>query len=136
MYEDYTSKNVIQRYSGVMLKNNNTYYSKINHMEVLGFPDYSVKINHDEKAMLIEKAERQKAPVDLKIYLTGFKSSLRSEGNFWVCEFVPTGPTQIMLSKILVYIEKNSNVLYKQILYYSAPGDVKDKRALPRLEIV
>lgn len=135
MYEDYTSKKVIQTYSGNMLKNNGVFYSKIKSTEIVGFKGYSVKVNHEERAIMISKTDQEQIPFDIKSYLSGFKSTLKSDKTYWICEFVPAGLTQVMLSKVVVYIKKSDYSIAMQKLYYVNSIESKGKKSIPRMEI-
>ncbi|MEZ0131125.1 hypothetical protein AB9T88_15690, partial [Flavobacterium sp. LBUM151] len=54
LYENYTSKKVYRHYTGIVLKKNNVNYFKIKNTEFLSFKNIGIKINHDQKAIIIE----------------------------------------------------------------------------------
>lgn len=145
LYLDYTTKNVYEQYRGMILKKNNVNYFKIKNTEFIAFKDYGLKISHEEKALIIEKSANtmQNSPLMLYDYEKDFKSKIiESNQSFYVCELVPAAKvSQIMLSKVLIYIKKSDYTISKQVLYFIEKMESEDekkriKESIPRLEIV
>lgn len=144
LYLDYTSKKAYEQYNGIVLKKNNVNYFKIKNTEFVAFKDYGVKINHDEKAIVIENGstnEMQESPLSLDNYLKGFDSKLiLTNKEYFICELTPAKISQIMLSKIVVYIKKTDYSIAKQTLFFIEKMESKDAKGktiytTPRLEI-
>lgn len=117
LYKD-NSKKPFESYTGFLLKRDNIFYHKIKETEFITFPDFSVKINKDEKAILIGKKLKNDFPLDLKKYLKAFRSKLlKSDNTTWTCELVPDKISQIMMGKIIMVINKSDYSISKQFLY-------------------
>lgn len=143
LYLDYTTKEVHEQYNGMILKKDNVNYFKINNTEFVSFKNYGVKINHDEKALSIEKDSNsmEESPLSLTNYLKGFESKLKSNKEFFICELKPSKISQIMFSKVVIYINKSDYSIGKQELYFVEKMESKDAKGktiatVPRLEIV
>lgn len=143
LYLDYTTKEVHEQYNGMVLKKDNVNYFKINNTEFISFKNYGVKINHDERALSIEKDlnAMEESPLSLATYLKGFESKLKSNGEFFICELKPAKISQVMFSKVIIYIKKSDYSIGKQELYFVEKMESKDAKGkiistVPRLEIV
>lgn len=145
LYLDYTTKKVYEQYRGMILKKKNVNYFKIKNTEFVAFKDYGLKISHEEKALIIEKSAStmQNSPLMLYDYNKDFSSKIiESNQNYYVCELVPAAKvSQIMLSKVLIYIKKADYTISKQVLYFIEKMESEDekkriKESIPRLEIV
>jgi hypothetical protein len=144
LYLDNTSQKIYEQYNGVVLKKNNINYFKIKNTEFIAFKDYDIKINHDEKAIVIENGatnEMQESPMSLDNYLKGFDSKLiLTNKEFFICELTPAKISQVMLSKIVIYIRKTDYSIAKQSLFFIEKMESKDAKGktiytAPRLEI-
>jgi hypothetical protein len=144
LYLDYTSKKAYEQYNGIVLKKNNVNYFKIKNTEFVAFKDFGVKINHDEKAIVIENGssnEIQESPLSLENYLKGFDSKLiLTNPTYFICELTPPKISQIMMSKVVLYIKKSDYSIVKQSLYFIEKMENKDTKGktiytAPRLEI-
>lgn len=144
LYLDYTSQKKHEQYSGIVLKKNKVNYFKIKNTEFVSFKNYGIKINHDQKAIVIENEstnEIQESPLSMDNYLKGFESKLISTNKeYFICELMPAKISQIMLSKIVVYIRKSDYGIAKQTLFFVEKMESKDSKGktiytTPRLEI-
>lgn len=142
LYENYNSKKVYRHYSGVVLKKNNVNYFKIKNTEFVSFKNVGIKINHDQKAVVIEKQKKiDESPLSLKNYLDAYNAKLiTTDKNNFICELTPNKITQIMLSKIVIYIRKKDYQVVKQDLFFTDKMESKDEKgkriySTPRLEI-
>lgn len=144
LYLDYTSKKIYEQYTGVILKKKNINYFKIKNTEFVTFKNYGLKINHEQKAIVIENqaGEIEESPLSLANFLNGFNSKLiQSNPTYFICELSPTKISQIMLSKVILYIKKSDYSIAKQSLFFVEKMESKDAKGksiytLPRLEIV
>lgn len=143
LYLDYTSKKIYEQYSGIVLKKNNINYFKIKNTEFVSFKNYGIKINHDEKAIVIEKqsGEMEESPLSLDNYLKGFDSKLiLTNKEYFICELTPPKISQIMMSKVVLYIKKSDYSIAKQLLFFVEKMESKNAKGktiytVPRLEI-
>lgn len=145
LYLDYTSKNVYEQYAGMVLKKNKVNYFKIKNTEFVGFEDYCLKINNDEKALVIEKLENgsiEESPLSLNNYEKEFNTKLIYNKEYFIIELLPKNKfSQIMYSKIILYIRKINFSIVKQSFFFLEKMQSKDTKgriiySLPRLEIV
>lgn len=143
LYLDYTTKEAYEQYNGMILKKDNINYFKINNTEFVSFKNYGVKINHDERALSIEKDlnAMEDSPLSLTTYLKGFEAKLKSNNEFFICELKPAKISQVMFSKVIIYIKKSDYSIGKEELYFVEKMESKDAKGkiittVPRLEIV
>lgn len=129
----------------MILRKNNVNYFKIKSTEFVAFKNYGLKIDHEEKALVIEKnaATMHESPLSLSNYMKGFNSRfIESNEKYYVCELTPAAKiSQIMLSKIVIYIKKADYSISKQVLFFvenmeSLDANGKIKESIPRLEIL
>lgn len=145
LYLDYKSKNVYEQYKGIVLKTKDVSYFKVKNTEFVVFKKYAVKINHDQKAMIIgeKSTEFQQSPLSLINYLKGFKYRLINPNpDTFECELVPANKiSQIMIGKVILSIKKTDFSLAKQTIFYVENMESKNKKgqivqSIPRLEIL
>ncbi|MFL9843552.1 hypothetical protein [Flavobacterium rhizosphaerae] len=142
MYDSYTSKNVYENYSGFYIKKGNRVYFKLHNTEVIVSDSVGAKINHDQKAILIGTGGGvdSGAMITNQLALQGFKSELKTDPGFYICEFTAGKLTQAPYNKVIVFVNKKDFTVAKQILYLSSPLEGNDKSgkktvSFPRLEI-
>lgn len=143
LYEDFTSQNVVEKFSGIILKKNNVYYFKLKDTEFVTIGNVGLKINHKQKAIVIEESKNDidSSPFDLEKFTKGFDSKLiESDSKVYICEFTPPKISQVMITKAIVHIDKSDFSIVKQIVYTANQSGfveekVKTKTKIPRLEI-
>lgn len=145
LYLDYKAKKVYEQYFGIVLKKDNINYFKVKNTEFVVFKKYGVKINNDQKAMIIgeNKDDIQQSPISLLNYLEGFKYKfINPNADTYECELVPANKiSQIMIGKVILSIKKSDFSLNKQTVYYienmeSKNNNGKIVQSIPRLEII
>lgn len=137
LYNNQESNVVNESYTGIFLKKNDVLYYKIKNTEFIGFSEYSVKINKDERAMIIAKGANNEVPLDLNNFLKGFKYKfIGNDKTNYICELIPNKVTQFMFSKVLLYINKQNFNVYKQVLFYVNPTDETNTASKPKMEII
>ncbi|QYS88066.1 hypothetical protein [Flavobacterium davisii] len=142
MFKNYNDKKPKEVYEGVIVKTPNGIYFKVKGMELLSFNDCSLKISNEEKMALYSegKMESDMLPTDvsLKVFLKDFKCNLKTTPTQYICEFSPKNITQIMLSKVIFYINKSDLLITKQITYLTQTIDESDRKkpikVVPRIE--
>ena len=139
LYLDYTSNKVYEQYAGFTLKKNKVNYSKIKNTEFVVFNNSSIKINHDEKALIIEKTNNpniQNSPLGLETYLKGFNYKLSTNKDYFICELTPAGKmSQIMMHKVILYIRKTDYSIAKETLFLVEKMQSKDAKGKPILTV-
>ena len=144
MYSDYTSNKIYEQYSGVFLKKETASYVKIKNTEFIAFDNYGLKINNDEKALQIRKdagAVFEESPLSVTSFLKVFENkTMKTDNEYYICELKPGKISQVMLSKVVIYVRKSDFSITKQLLYYVEKMESKDKNGkkiftVPRLEI-
>lgn len=143
LFKDYKTKIAYEQYYGVVLRKKGVNYVKIKNTEFVSFSDYGLKINHDQKAVLMEKGktEPKESPMSIEAYTKDFTAKLLpSDGNYYICELSPPKVSQIMLHKVLLYINKTDYSISKQVLYLVEQIETvgtkgKTEYSVPRLEI-
>lgn len=149
LYPTYTSKAVKENYGGKIIRNDDKYYLKINNtifLNQLGKNDF-LKLNVDEKLIqyitnVNSSSVNNTSLFDqLKLLLTNYKNQkITSTNSYWKCSFIADKISQMPYSKVEIYIDKSSNLVTKQIMYFSAqmPFTKKDgttEISNPRLEL-
>ena len=143
LYKDAKSNIITQSYPGIFMKNsNNQLYMKINNTEFLNTSKYTVKINHEEKAMIISKNQKfSMGDFDIKKLLVLCTiNSFKDKNNCWEIMLSSKQYTDLQYSKVILFINKDFT-LKKQVFYYNtqlnfAQDYKKQDLSNPRLEIV
>ena len=142
LFQDYTSKKILQSYKGLSVSTKNCIYLKIYKTEFLKTKNLSFKINHDQKTSLVNISGKSgelntQNPLDLKVFLKHFKKkTLKSENNNWVIELETPKLTQLPYGKAKIFINKSDYSIQKQVLYLLNGLSFENKvTKSPRLEI-
>lgn len=144
LFTDYTTKIPETEYSGMIVRKGNVEYYKIYKTEFIDFKDVSLKINHEQKAVAIQRVKNanDNSPLEINQYLKGFNYKLESKKDEYICYLTPSARiSQIMFHKIVLYISKTDYSIKKQIFFMIEKMDSKDKngknkQTVPRLEVV
>lgn len=139
-YKDIKPKEL---YSGILIKNGDVYYNKIKNTEIINFSDCSLKIGNDEKAIMYNANQKEDLllpSLESSAFLKEFSGKLKSTPSHYICEFIPKKFTQIMVSKIIFYINKKDFTLAKQIMYLAQETEYKNSggkvvSSAPRVEL-
>lgn len=143
LYKTHQSNKVYETYSGFFLKNaKNDIYMRIDKTEFINDKDYSLKINHKEKAMLIQEKTHFSTVIDdvSKLWQFCEVSSLKDFKKYWEIILVPKKLSGLTYSKIILIVNK-SYLIDKEIFYYNTPmnfsKDYKNQDSdYPRLEVL
>lgn len=145
LYTTYSSNVVSEGYNGRLLIQNESTYIKIHNTEFLQNPAISLKINHDQKMMIVFNMPEKNIelnPTNLTSLLKSFKTrKVIDKGNYWVCTLQTGKYTQMIYGKVELHINKKTHKITKQILYFLEKAMYKDSKGnekydYPRLEIV
>ena len=149
IYKGMKGTKAYESYDGVEAKLNDNFYQKLHNTELIMGADFMVKLNPDEKAMLVGYASQPVLTnfnqLDISKVLEFFKEyTVTEKDNYW--KVVLTKPNYTLLAQfkiIELHIEKETLRLQKQIMYYGSLADFaqyeKNKTTkdldVPRLEI-
>lgn len=146
-YDTYTIQTPSLTYEGVMIKQNDVVYSKIDQTFFLTDmkAQLAIKCNEAQKALLVTKAncDINQSPWELlESYMKGFKlKKVLDNGDHWICTLTTDVITQLPYGKIEIYINKQNALMTKQVLYFLSQvpytnNDGEKKIGNPKLEIV
>lgn len=144
LYNSYSSKIVSESYKGLVVKNNKNTYLKIYNTEFLQTSTRSIKVNHDQKMMLVfnkSQMDSNMNPMNLSNLLKNYKTqNLIDKGDYWICSLQTGKYTQMMYGKIEIYVHKKTYQVEKQVFYILEKAAYKDSKGnekfdFPRLEI-
>ncbi len=143
LYKSETGDDQLEHYLSETIKNGQDFYTKIHNTEFVELGNKSLKINHDERAVLIDKRESKVASIgvidNILAILPKFKSYKVTKNNDgFKCEFTAHDITQLPFTKVIIYFNKDYS-LKSQILHLTnaLPYVENDKNVYrsPRLEI-
>ncbi len=142
LYRDAKAKTVYESYKGNFRKNDrNDVYMKIGNTEFINSGKMALKVNHDQKAMVItDRQQFSTGDFDVSKLLQFCKiQSFKSFKEDWEIILVPNEFSGLTYSKIVVLVNKNYT-MKKQTFFYNTGIDFsKDYRKQdvthPRLEI-
>ncbi len=143
LYTNYKDIKPKESYGGMILKNGEVNYCKIQNTEFISFKNCSVKVSHSEKVVLYSEGDLDgvmQSPVETALYLKEFKGILKTTPSHYICEFSPKKITQIMASKIIIYVDRKDLKITKQIMYLAQKMESKNSKGKiietsPRIEI-
>ncbi|WP_146169714.1 hypothetical protein [Kordia periserrulae] len=146
-YDTYTTDKPSFNYEGVMIKQSDVVYSKINQTFFLTDQkaQLAIKCNEVQKALLVTKTngDFSQSPWELlESYMKQFKvKKVTDKGDYWICTLTTDVITQLPYGKIEIYIDKQSSLMTKQVLYFLTQvpytNDKEEKKiGNPKLEIV
>lgn len=143
LFASYTSKIITEEYEGFHIKRENSNYTRIHNTEFIQKGLLFIKINHDQKVILIIESKeegKKNTPLNISNYLKYFKTkSLKDKGTNWLISLETNVLTQLPYSKIEIIINKTNFKIEKQILYFldNVPYNEKGikKNGTPKLEI-
>ncbi|WP_299254018.1 hypothetical protein [uncultured Aquimarina sp.] len=145
LYDGYEGSSVLESYAGVMVRNNENFYSKIHHTESLQTEKHYVRINHDEKAVMfgmMKAKDKKMAGLNLEILFQNFDSAIiKEKGSVYKIEMMAPPVSQSPYGKAFLIINKNDYSIKKQTLFFSSKIPVKnpnggERLTNPRLEVV
>jgi len=145
MFDGADSTNILEQYSGTMIRRNNDFYSKIHHTESLQIANEYIRVNHQEKAILYAVQKEQNTAitgVNLEGLFKNFeKATLTENSSGYKITFMAPPISQSPYNVVVLEIDKHKYRLKKQTLFFSGQIPIKtasgvEKDSNPRLEIV
>lgn len=144
LFTTYKSNVVSESYSGVVVRDNSNFYSKIGTTEYVKLKKKFIKVDNESKLININQKEENfsyRELFNLDKMLNNFDVyDLKSDSEFWICTLTSPAITFIPYGKVIIYISKKDFTLAKQIIYILKSNGYKDKtgkiqKDYPRLEI-
>ena len=145
MYKGYTGNHVTESYEGTMCKNGAVSQIKILGSEIVQFPDVQLILNKENKTLQYNKTSNhvnQKSPVDVSAFLNFYKETVTDIKDDTIIHEMVLKNTQVPIpySKIVIYVNKNTYEIEKQILYLATKvpfvdEDGKETPDVGRMEI-
>ena len=149
LYKGLDGTKTYESYNGLLAKNNGTLYQKLGSMELIQGEDFIVKLNSEEKAMLVGYSSKpiynNINELDNEQLLKIFNEKiLEDDGDQWKLILTSKSVELTQFSKIELYLRKSDFQPVKQVFVYSTISDFSayDKKEKtpnldnPRLEIV
>lgn len=146
-YETYTTTKPSISYIGNLIKFENTVYSKINKTFFITDSklNMAIKCNEAEKAFIVTnnaKIAESQSPLEvLNMFIKQFKTKhVKDNGNQWICTLTTDVITQLPYGKVEIYINKETALIEKQVLYFLSRVPYKNEKGereigSPRMEI-
>jgi len=129
----------------VCFKKARTFYSKIGPTEFVFSPEFTIKVSHAEKALVLSDAALNTDILNGNVTLDAFSKfnvlPLKDQKIAWLCSFTPKSGEVVPYKQVDLYIDKASYQILKQVIYFEKPLNHgyknKAQYATPqRLEIV
>ncbi|MAY21701.1 MAG: hypothetical protein CMC74_02875 [Flavobacteriaceae bacterium] len=134
LFRDTISPKTIEEYGGLFQKQGKNTYLKIDQTEFLNNERASLKVNHDQKAMLFSSPKNEAqaislSPLQIRQYLKSFsKKEVYSSKGAWVCKLSTPIFTQLPYGTIWIFINKKTYAIEKQRMELTAPKGYKDEK--------
>lgn len=129
-------------YDGYMYKEKEEVYQRIDKAEMIYGKDFFLKVNNNEKAMVIEQQQTfQSMNSDLEKSLNECRSvELEEKGDYYAITMTLKSTSQIPYSVVKLKIEKKKYFLTQMDLYYTDAANFSEKEvttdmAQPHLKI-
>lgn len=148
LYRGIDGTKVFEEYSGILSKKGTSTYQRLGGMELLNTDSYLVKLNHDDKEILVGKnantVSTEMSTMDISLILQYFeKGTIQDRGNSYELEFNGKPGNELKIGKLLIHLNKKTNLISKQVVFFSYvtdfsaydPNTLKKDFDLTRLEI-
>jgi hypothetical protein len=149
LYKGLKDAKAYESYNGLLAKSNGVLYQKLGSMELIQGKDFIVKLNSEEKAMLVGYSSKpiynNISELDNEQLLKVFDEKiLEDNGDLWKLTLTTKSAELSQFSKIELYLKKSDLQPVKQVFIYSTISDfsaydkekTKENLDNPRLEIV
>ncbi|PHR44317.1 MAG: hypothetical protein COA32_14990 [Fluviicola sp.] len=124
LYKGHNSGKLSEQYNAQLFHSSKGTYQKIKNTEFVSTSQFSIKINHDEKAIVVTNGAKQNFFKEYKNALKAASSYELSEknGNYNINIFF-FGPTNLPYYKLNLIVNKSNYELKEVNLYYSSETD-------------
>lgn len=147
LYKNEDGTKAYESYDGVQIRKQEVFYQQLQKMEYIQGKDFVVKLNADQKLMMVGYASQpilqgvdQIASDKLLEYFN--EKNIEDKTSYWEVTLSSQEPELSDISRIILHINKESFKLSKQILFFDTISDfaVYEEKAepdmgIPRLEI-
>jgi len=139
MHRGFKGDKITESYQGTMVKNGDFSRFKVDGSEIIHFSGVQLSIDHGAKKVIYNKNAKnesvQNSPIDLTGFLEFYDRTLITEKNgILKCEMVTSKPNpQNPYGKVVLHIEKHSNLVIKQELFFSNKVPFVDKESNSRV---
>ncbi|MHA7843658.1 MAG: hypothetical protein ACX93I_10085 [Winogradskyella sp.] len=127
MFGNYTKTVAMEAFDGQMVKANRDTYLKINNTIFLTSETKKTNVKVFEDEHVIEVSEKEtnslmtNSPVYIENFIKLFKNkTIVDKGDYYMCTLTTDVITQVPYGKIELFIDKDSYVITKQVLYFLA----------------
>lgn len=137
LYKGAKSTTIHSSYNGYVYKSGNKIYQKIKDTEFIYGNDFFLKINHDEKLMVLDKAQKNvNLEIDLETALKqcSEKSVVKKNG-YYSIKFVFKRASEVPFSVLYMRVDKTNYHLQQLDIFYSTLQDFSTKKNIQDLEI-
>ncbi len=138
IYESYTSSNVLENTKGKYCKYGDNNYLKIHDGEIAKVDDFIIKTDGTSRLMQIEKSNNKEQQVyDLTNLVKSYTVFSFSEStNDYICSLEAEKISVTPYGKIIIYIDKKTKLIKKQVMFLYSTINFKNKEVIPRIEMI
>ena len=129
LFRGHTSNEPHTVFAGYGLRDNNRAYQKIDQTVFVYTPEYTLKVNKEEKAMIISKPTAQQllSEVDLKAVLSECKSKkVEASDDFYTVVLYVKDESSLPISLVKLKIDRKKYHLLRLDVYYTDHIDFSD----------
>lgn len=128
LFKGHQSQDVVSGYDGYLYKNKQQVYQQIDQAILVYGSDFFVKINHNEKAVLIDKQQIfQSVDSDMEKALSECRTiEMEDKGSFYILTLTMKSISQLPYSMVKLQIAKKSYFLTQMDLFYSDQTDFSE----------
>lgn len=124
LYKGHDSGILSEHYIGRLYHSNEGTYQKVKNTEYISTDNYSLKVNHDEKAMVLDKGINRSFFEEYNSALKACSSfELEEKTNNWIVSLFFYGPSNLPFYKLTITVNKSSYDLKEINIYYSSKVD-------------
>ncbi|WP_428741574.1 hypothetical protein [Tenacibaculum sp.] len=130
IYKGHSETLAYEVQKGTFYKKLNNSYTNLSNVEIINTANTYLKINHDEKAILIDNGVEK--PEDLHLGLEElFKyldaKIIEEDSKIWKIKLTPKGSiTQLPFNQLIIELDKRTYRLKRQLFYYLAKMNFSD----------
>lgn len=146
-FGNYTTNEVLESFSGNIVKQNRSMYLKIHNTIFVTDEEkqLSLKLFETEKVIEISnqiKEVAEKSPLQITDFIKLFKyRKVEDKGDYYLCSLSTDVVTQLPYGSVQLYITKKDFLITKQVMYFLAKYPYLDKngeerKGTPRLEVL
>ncbi|WP_064967127.1 hypothetical protein [Tenacibaculum ovolyticum] len=130
VYKGHSERIPIEVQKGILYKKGNNSYTKLSDVEMINTVNTYLKINHNEKAVLIADGVQKPEGLNLKLdelYKYVNAKIINENPKTWVIKLTPKGKvTQLPFSSLIIELSKGTYRVKKQLFYYLTQMDFSE----------